>query len=83
MKLSIVIPAYNEEESIAETIDSIEQALSNIKINHEILIVNDSSKDNTENVLKQLCLKYPDVKYVTNPGPNGFGNEYPKITRAL
>ena len=73
MKLSIVIPAYNEEESIAETIDSIEQALSNIKINHEILIVNDSSKDNTENVLKQLCLKYPDVKYVTNPGPNGFG----------
>lgn len=73
MKLSIVIPAYNEEESIAETIDSIEAALSNIKINHEIIIVNDNSKDNTENVLKELCLKYPSVKYVTNLGPNGFG----------
>jgi glycosyltransferase involved in cell wall biosynthesis len=36
-------------------------------------IVNDNSKDNTEQVLKELCLKYPSVTYVTNPGPNGFG----------
>lgn len=73
MKLSIIIPAYNEEESIGETIDSIEKALSSSKINHEILIINDNSIDNTESVLKKLCLKYPDVKYVTHPGPNGFG----------
>lgn len=74
MKLSIIIPAYNEEESITEAIDFIELALSNIKIDHEILIVNDNSKDNTENVLKELCLKYPStVRYVTNTGPNGFG----------
>ena len=73
MKLSIIIPAYNEEDSIAETIDSIETALSNIKINHEILIVNDNSKDDTENVLKDLCLKYASVRYFNNLGPNGFG----------
>jgi dolichol-phosphate mannosyltransferase len=73
MKLSIVIPAYNEEESISETIDALEKALNEIKIEHETLIVNDNSKDNTETVLKNLSEKYPSVKYVTNPGPNGFG----------
>jgi dolichol-phosphate mannosyltransferase len=73
MKLSIVIPAYNEEESITETIDLIEEALSKVSINHEIFIVNDNSKDNTLLVLKALAQKYPSVKYETNLGPNGFG----------
>jgi len=73
MKLSIVIPAYNEEESITETIDQIEEALSKVNINHEIFIVNDNSKDNTLQVLEQLAQKYPSVTYATNLGPNGFG----------
>jgi dolichol-phosphate mannosyltransferase len=73
MKLSIIIPAYNEEESISETVVSIEKALDTIKINHEVLIINDNSKDNTEHVLKELCDKYPSVRYETNTGPNGFG----------
>ncbi|NRB65640.1 MAG: glycosyltransferase, partial [Saprospiraceae bacterium] len=47
MKLSIVIPAHNEEESITETIDVIEKALGTIKIEHEILVINDNSNDNT------------------------------------
>jgi dolichol-phosphate mannosyltransferase len=73
MKLSIVIPAYNEEESITETIDQIEEAFSQVSIDHEILVVNDNSKDNTAQVLEELSIKYPAVKYVTNLGPNGFG----------
>lgn len=73
MKLSIVIPAYNEEESIAETIDQIEEAFSKVAIEHEIFIVNDNSKDNTLEVLAQLAQKYPSLKYETNHGPNGFG----------
>ena len=73
MKLSIVIPAYNEEESIAETIDQIEEAFSKVTIEHEIFIVNDNSKDNTIQVLEQLAAKYPAVKFETNLGPNGFG----------
>lgn len=73
MKLSIVIPAYNEEESIVETIDQIEEAFSKVNIDHEIFIVNDNSKDGTLAVLEQLAAKYPSVKYETNLGPNGFG----------
>jgi dolichol-phosphate mannosyltransferase len=73
MKLSIVIPAYNEEESLTETIDQIEEALSKVSIDHEIFIVNDNSKDNTIQVLEVLARKYSAVKYETNLGPNGFG----------
>ena len=73
MKLSIIIPAYNEAESISETIDKIEEALSQIEIIHEILVVNDNSQDNTEEVLITLCDKYPALKYLNNSGPNGFG----------
>ena len=73
MKLSIVMPAYNEEESIIETIDQIEEAFSKVAIDHEIFIVNDNSKDNTLQVLEALSQKYPSVKHETNHGPNGFG----------
>jgi len=73
MILSVVIPAYNEEESITETIDLVVTTLIDSKINHEILVVNDNSKDDTEKVLQTLCDKYSTVKYVTNLGPNGFG----------
>jgi len=73
MKLSIVIPAYNEEESITETIDKIEEAFKQINIEHEIFVVNDNSKDNTLGVLHELAKKYPSLKFETNTGPNGFG----------
>lgn len=73
MKLSIVIPAYNEEESVGETLSSIVDALCKIQIDYEILVVNDNSKDNTESVLQEWVQKDIGIRYVTNPGPNGFG----------
>ena len=73
MKLSIVIPAYNEGESIAETIKELELALEQVKIDHEIFVVDDNSKDNTVDVLTELCKQYPSLKFETNTGPNGFG----------
>jgi dolichol-phosphate mannosyltransferase len=73
MKLSIVIPAYNEEESITETIEKIEEAFEKVKIDHEIFVVNDNSKDNTLGVLAELAKRFPALRYETNTGPNGFG----------
>lgn len=73
MKLSIVIPAYNEEGSITETVDAIYSCLAKYNIDHEILVVNDNSKDGTAAVLDQLKLRIPSLNYVTNLGPNGFG----------
>jgi dolichol-phosphate mannosyltransferase len=73
MKLSIVIPAYNEEESLPETISTLEYELSLNNIEYEIIVINDNSKDKTEDLLKELSLKNPSIKYFTNLGKNGFG----------
>ena len=73
MKLSVVIPAYNEEGSIAETVNKIYNKLLQHNIAHEILVVNDNSKDNTENILTELKKTIPTLNCCTNAGPNGFG----------
>ena len=73
MKLSVVIPAYNESESITETLESLYLVLQREQIPHEILVVNDNSKDNTLEVLENLKKSIHSLNVVTNAGPNGVG----------
>jgi len=73
MKLSVVIPAYNEEGCIEETVLGLVHAFRREAISFEILIVNDNSKDSTEAVLHHLECEYSEVRYMNNPYPNGFG----------
>lgn len=73
MKLSVVIPAYNEAESIPETLRSLYSSLSKHEIEHEIWVTNDNSKDNTIEVLTELQKEIPTLVFETNKGPNGFG----------
>lgn len=74
MKLSVVIPAYNEEQSLPETLNSIYDKLRDEKVPHEILVVNDNSNDGTIDVLEQFSETIPTLVFHTNHGPNGFGN---------
>jgi len=71
--LSIVIPAYNEEDCIESTTHLISERLERDKINYEILVVNDNSKDNTEAVLQKINQENPRIRYINNYYPNGFG----------
>jgi dolichol-phosphate mannosyltransferase len=73
MKLSVVIPAYNEALSISETLENLYACLNEANIPHEILVVNDNSKDNTLEVLTELQKKITSLVIYTNKGPNGFG----------
>ena len=73
MKLSVVIPAYNEQESLPETLRTLYTTLAKEGIPHEICVTNDNSKDRTEQVLQELQLEIPTLIYHTNLGPNGFG----------
>lgn len=73
MRLSIVIPAYNEEGSIRSTVLAIYSTLTENQISHEILVINDSSKDRTECIVKELMTAVPTLKYLENTGKNGFG----------
>jgi dolichol-phosphate mannosyltransferase len=74
MKLSVVIPAYNEEGCIEETVRQLYSTLSNACIEHEIFVVNDNSKDNTLKIMESLNNQYSTVRYITNESPNGFGH---------
>ncbi len=74
MKLSVVIPAYNEEESLPPTLRVLYQTLAKHGIPHEICVTNDNSKDGTLRILQELAAtEIPTLTYFTNPGPNGFG----------
>ena len=73
MKLSIVIPAHNEEGCIEETVIAIIDRLMADNIPHDILVINDNSQDNTEKILLQLCSWYDHVRYLNNVSPSGFG----------
>lgn len=71
--LSIIIPAYNESESISETLRSLYSELVKAQILHEIIVVNDNSKDDTLEVLTELKKEMDTLVIHTNEGPNGFG----------
>lgn len=73
MKLSLVIPAHNEEGCIEKTVKAHDDALTEAGIEHEILVVNDNSTDTTEEILQRLSVELESVRYVTNTPPNGFG----------
>ncbi len=73
MKLSVVIPAHNEEGSIESTLLALNSRLRQERIDHELLVVNDNSSDRTEQILKSLGQSMPELRYINNQPPNGFG----------
>ncbi|MDR2104193.1 MAG: glycosyltransferase family 2 protein [Deferribacteraceae bacterium] len=62
-ELSLVIPAYNEEKSIAELIENIVLNIQNF--DYEILIIDDGSTDATLSEIKKCCKRYPNTYYIS------------------
>jgi dolichol-phosphate mannosyltransferase len=73
MKLSVVIPALNEEGSIARTVESLSVVLQRERIDHEILVVDDGSADHTAEIVRGLAAAHPSVSYLRSPYAHGFG----------
>jgi len=74
-KLSIIIPAYNEANTIHLILDRINAVELIGDIGKEIIIVNDCSKDNTETVVQQYLEAHPDldIHYFSHPKNKGKG----------
>ena len=71
--LSVVIPARDEEESLPSTVRAIHEEFTRESVPHEIVVVDDGSKDGTWKVLKALQAEIPSLSPVQNLGPHGFG----------
>ncbi len=73
--LTVIIPAYNEKNSIIPTIEQILLLMNNSKINYELIIVNDGSTDGTKDLLEDYQKKSKNKKisiYHHNPN-KGYG----------
>ena len=64
-KLSVIIPMYNEEENVANTLEKVEDVLYSLNIDYEILAVNDGSTDKTLELLKEEAQKRKRVRVIT------------------
>lgn len=73
-KLSIVIPCYNEQETIMPYFAATDPILQSIPVNYEYWFVDDGSVDNTLNELKHLQARYSDTVHYISFSRN-FGKE--------
>ncbi len=70
---SVVIPARDEAEALPATVEHLHLELGLNQVPHEIVVVDDGSRDRTWEVMQQLQAKIPELRPVQNPGEHGFG----------
>ena len=75
MKLSIVVPAYNEAQTIHEILDRVRAVQLIEGISKEIIIVNDCSTDRTDKAVKEYIAQYPnfDIRFFEHEVNKGKG----------
>jgi glycosyltransferase involved in cell wall biosynthesis len=66
---SVLVPAYNEEDSLEKFLKDLKLALSNTDREYEIIVIDDGSTDKTYSVASN----FPDVKVVRHPYNKGYG----------
>ncbi len=74
LSLSIVIPAYNEERRLPQTLDKIREFIARHDFRFaEIVVVNDGSRDGTAGVAREAAARDERIRLLENPGNRGKG----------
>jgi len=71
--LSVIFPAYNEEDNIRHTVESARQVLPKLAKTWEIILVNDGSKDATTPICDELAAQYSEVRAIHHAENKGYG----------
>lgn len=74
--ISIVIPCYNEEKNIDRTLDGLLEIIKDHKYDFEIIAINDGSKDNTWDVIKNYCEKHEQIIGINMMRNHGLSDAY-------
>ena len=79
-KLSVIIPVYNVEEYLVETLDSV---VNQTMDNYEIILVNDGSTDNSQSIIDDYAKRYENIVsiYQENSGPGKARNKGIDVSR--
>ncbi len=72
LKLAMVIPTLNEEGNIARVLDLARAALDRARINFELLVVDDDSRDSTAAIVSAIGAKDPRVRLIVRKGQRGL-----------
>jgi glycosyltransferase involved in cell wall biosynthesis len=78
LKISVIIPAYNEEKGIEPTVKNVVKAIGNKFSDYEIIIFDDCSKDKTGEIADALARENSHIKVVHNGVNKGFAYNYKK-----
>ena len=70
--ISVFLPTFNEEDSISSTVENAVKVLKSLGLEWEVLVINDGSRDNTEEVVKKLEIKYPGVRLLNHEVNKGY-----------
>jgi dolichol-phosphate mannosyltransferase len=73
VKLSVVIPAHDESDSIASTVTAVAEALTRAGIDHEIVVVDDHSADGTAEIVERIARERSGVRLVRSRYDPGYG----------
>jgi dolichyl-phosphate beta-glucosyltransferase len=73
LELSIIIPAYNEEHVINQSLNAIYQYLNKQNIEFEILVVDDGSQDRTADIVREISKGRKTIKLICNERNRGKG----------
>ncbi len=71
--LNIIVPAYNEELNISQTIGTIREIRTRVEIPHKLIVVNDNSTDRTREIVEKLQEEDQDIVLVNRRGNHGLG----------
>ena len=73
LTFSIVLPAYNEAQRLAASLDKVLQYARQLGGNTEIIVVNDGSSDSTAEIVRRYAKQQPALRLIENPGNRGKG----------
>ncbi len=74
--LSVVIPAYCEQENILSTLENVTRGLEPLALPHEVLVIDDGSTDRTAELVEAGRPRFPAVRLLRNGRNMGFGWSY-------
>ena len=73
MALSVIVPVYNEENSILTVVESLDQTFSTMGLPYEIILVDDGSTDQTWEKMRELSVRFPHLVTLAHEGNLGYG----------